>query len=226
MSRFRLRRVPAVLCGLLLGLPVRAQVPAQADDMKDTESLIALLARGPMVLVENDAAGKFSEATALVTIDRPIEEVWAVVSDFARFHEFMPRVVRSEVAPAGEGAATGLPEHVREVDVTIEVSSPVLNTRYSMRYRLDARRREAHGRWLRGHLKDSRASWRLVELGPERTLLHYSTATRNMSSFLAALDDEHQTITVGVNAGASVAAVQALKRRCEQRRPAPRPDDR
>ena len=59
-------------------------------------------------------------------------------------------------------------------------------------------------RWKEGDLEGSFCSWRLVSLGPTETLIYYTTASRNFSSLAQSLEDDQQTITVGVNVSAAL----------------------
>jgi len=168
------------------------------------ETLETLLARGPVVSVEADAQGTFEAAVAIVDVEAPLEAAWAVVSDFARYREFVPRVVASEVR--------ALPDGPR---VTWEIDSPGMNTRYTVQYALDAAAHAIEGRQVSGDLAGSRWRWEPWSVAPERTCIRYVSKARNFSRVLSALEDDAQTITAGLNAGAAVTLLRALKKRCE-----------
>jgi len=170
------------------------------------QDLMELLARGPVVLVETDDAGRLSQATAVQLVEAPVERVWAVATDFGRFREFMPKTLRSDAAPVA-----GSPG---QVDVTYEVEVPGPNPVYTLRYAPDEARREIPCRWVRGDLQGSHCRFRLVAQG-RRTLLYYTTLSRNYSSLAQSLEDEGQTVTVGVNVSAALAVVNAVRRRAE-----------
>ena len=189
-------------------------LPALAQDLQE------LLAKGPVVLMETDAKGRFSQATAIIAIEQPIEKVWAISTDFARFKDVMPKVVKSDVI---EVAATESVKKAgqRQIDLTLEIEVPGSNPEYTFRYTIDDAKREMAGQWQSGDLKGSTTRWRLVPAGPSRTLLHYSAATKNFSAMAASLEDDQQTITVGVNVSAALATVKAVKRKAEAASEAP-----
>lgn len=168
------------------------------------QELMDLLNKGPVVLVETNDKGRFKQATAVLYVDRPVAEVWSTAVDFARYKEFMPRVVRSDVKTRKDG----------KLDVTYEVEVPGSNTVYTFRYDVDASKREMTGRWVKGDIKGSECAWRMV---PYRsgTLVYYTAASRNYSSLAESLEDDQQTVTVGVNVGAALATVRAIKQRLE-----------
>ena len=67
-----------------------------------------LLARGPVVAVQTDEKGKFEAAVGQVEVLAPIDKVWAAVSGFAHYKEFMPRVVESRVEGMASHTDMGL----------------------------------------------------------------------------------------------------------------------
>lgn len=180
--------------GLTLGLAAAAH----------GQDLMALLDRGPVVSIEVNAKGRFDRATAVVQIRAPADAVWRVATDFEKYKTFMPKVEQSEPKAAPEG----------QTDVSYEIEVPGPNSFYTFRYALDPAKRQMHGRWVKGDIKGSYVDWRLVPHG-EGTLLYYTTSSRNFSSLAESLEDEQQTVTVGVNVAAALAVVKAMKRHLE-----------
>jgi uncharacterized protein YndB with AHSA1/START domain len=168
------------------------------------QELVELLAKGPMVQVETDAKGKFDKATAVIHIDRPPADVWRVATDFATYKTFLPKTLKSTPKPAGPN----------RVDVEYEIDTPMTNTSYTFRYDIDPDKMTMRGNWVKGDIKGSFCSWRLIPSG-EGTLLYYTTASRNFSSIAQRLEDDQQTITVGVNVATALAVVKAMKRHVE-----------
>ncbi len=186
-----------LIAAVLLAVPGRAVA----------QDLMALLAKGPVVLVENDAKGRFDRATAVVEIAAPPAKVWDVVSNFSNYRYFMPKVVKSEQRLAG-------PAFPDQVDVAFEIDVPLSNADYTFRYRLEPDQRRIEGKWLKGDLEGSFCEWRLVphENAP---LAYYTVASRHFSALAQRLEDDQQTITIGVNVSAALAAVKAVKKRVE-----------
>jgi ribosome-associated toxin RatA of RatAB toxin-antitoxin module len=189
----------ALLMGALLAAP-------------GAETLETLLARGPVVSVESDGEGHFEAAVAYLDVDAPLEAVWSVVSDFAKYKEFVPRVVASDVQSQPGG-----------LQVSWEIDSPGMNTKYTVHYALDPSAHAMEGRQISGDLRGSRWRWELIALAPGRTRIRYLSRARNFSRVLSALEDEAQTVTAGLNVGAAITLLRALKRRCEDMSAAPGP---
>jgi ribosome-associated toxin RatA of RatAB toxin-antitoxin module len=168
------------------------------------DSLEALLAKGPLVLVENDAKGKFSAATGIIFIEAPLEKTWATVIDFARYKEFVPKVVEAEVAGAGN-----------ELKVTWELDVPGINTTYTVAYHLDPAAKTIVAEQVKGDLKGSKWAWQLEASGPNRTLIHYRSQALHFSRILESAEDDQKTITIGVNVGGVLTVLRALKTRVE-----------
>ncbi|MBX5484747.1 MAG: SRPBCC family protein [Myxococcaceae bacterium] len=171
-------------------------------------ALAALLARGPVVLVEENAEGKFSEATAVIKIAAPVDEVWSVLLAMESFHEFVPMMIRSDITRRSDA---------NTFDVRFVYDVPGPDTDYTARMRVDGKRREIHGTWLKDDLKGSTWSWRLERSGDDHCLLFHKVSVRNFSPLLQRVDDDQQTVTVGVNVSSALATVKAIKRRAEQR---------
>ena len=62
----------------------------------------------------------------------------------------------------------------------------------------------------------SRWGWRLEGTADGRTLVYYKVTLRGFSSVVESLEDDQQTMTVGVNVGTVVAATKAIKRESER----------
>src|SRR5713226_1944160 len=121
-------------------------------------TLESLLAGGPVVSIESTSEGKFAAAVGLADIAAPVDKVWAVLTEFGAYREFVPRVVRSTVDTA-EGA----------LQVKFEIESPGPNTKYTVQYALDGLAHVAEGRQVAGDLKGSSWRWELSETAPGRT---------------------------------------------------------
>ena len=192
----------APLAALVALLPAAAR----AQDLMD------LLAKGPVVLVQNNDQGRFDRATAVVEIAAPPAKVWEVVSNFSNYRYFMPKVLKSEQRLSG-------PEFPNQLDVAYEIDVPLSNAKYTFHYQLDPDKLQIRGKWLKGDLEGSFCEWRLVPY-QGRTLAYYTTASRNFSSLAQRLEDSQQTITIGVNVSAALATVKAIKKRVEGLLPA------
>ncbi|MHB8419610.1 MAG: SRPBCC family protein [Myxococcales bacterium] len=180
---------------------------ALAPGAAAAQELMDLLAKGPVVLVENDAHGRFDRATAVVLVHAPAAKVWDVVSNFSNYRYFMPKVVKSEQRLSG-------PTFPNQLDVAYEIDVPISNAKYTFHYQLDPAQLAIHGKWLKGDLEGSFCDWKLVPHG-DATLAYFTTASRNFSSLAQKLEDSQQTITIGVNVSAALATVKAIKKRVE-----------
>jgi hypothetical protein len=101
-----------------------------------------------------------------------------------------------------------------QFDVSYEIDVPGPNAEYTFRYDIDPATMQMRGKWVKGDIKGSFCEWKVSPHGQD-TLVTYTTASRNFSSVAQALEDDQQTITVGVNVSAALAVVKAVKRRAE-----------
>jgi len=167
----------------------------------------AMLEHGPIVSIEQSAAGKFQRCTALAKVNAPIAKVWQVVLDYAHYKDFVPKVVDSEVV--GQDAT--------HVDVRFEIDVPGVNTKYVMRHYLHPETHTVEMNWMKGDLKGSRWVLHLEPTADGKTLLSYSGASQHFSAILEDLEDSQQTITVGVNVSSALTVVKALQARAERK---------
>ena len=168
-----------------------------------------LLDKGPLVLVEDNSSGKFGQATAMAYVAAPPEKVWAIVSDQSKLTEFMPKVTTSDVTPT-EGKSN-------EFDLHISLDVPGPDTDYTVHYVRDEARREMKGTWVKGDLKGSKWTWKVEKASDGNSIVSFAASIKNFSSILQNVEDDQQTMTVGVNVSSTLAAVKAVKRRAERK---------
>jgi ribosome-associated toxin RatA of RatAB toxin-antitoxin module len=165
------------------------------------DKLDTLLARGPVVVVEHDAKGRFSSATGVIAVESSIEKAWAAVTDFKAYPTFVPKVVKTEVDDSDP----------KEVKVKWELEVPGPNTVYTVRYKLDPAKHLIDVEQIGGDLKGSTWQWELESVSPTRTLIHYRSSAKHFSSILESAEDDQQTITIGVNVGGVLTLLRALQ---------------
>jgi hypothetical protein len=71
--------------------------------------LTSQLGKGPLVLVEEGATGRFDQSTGFILADAPVEVTWGLVTRFEAYQAFMPRVTESEVERRAESEAKAPP---------------------------------------------------------------------------------------------------------------------
>ncbi len=171
----------------------------------EPDSLSPLLARGPLVLVEEDGNGKFGQATGFVQVDAAPDKVWEAVVSMEKFKDYVPKVTTSDLSNV-KGP---------DFDIHFVLDVPGPDTDYVIHFTRDDAKRVLTGAWLKGDLKGSRWLWK-VEPGPGgKTLLSQQVFLKNFSAILQSVEDDQQTMTVGVTVSSALAAVKAVKRRCE-----------
>jgi uncharacterized protein YndB with AHSA1/START domain len=183
---------------LPLTLLFLAQAPSQ-------DLLTPMLSRGPLALVEQSKDGKFQQATAVVMVNAPVEKVYEAVLAQDKFKTYMPKVVESEQTNS----------NMKGFDIHLVIEVPGPDTDYVIHYARDDEKHVLKGTWKKGDLKDSKWEWRLEPTADGKTLLFHQLTVKNFSSILANLEDDQQTITVGVNVASAIAATKAVKSHVE-----------
>lgn len=161
----------------------------------------------PVIDVEFNDSGRFKRARTTLTVDAPPEVVWATLLDFKAYPSFTPRV---------EDATPRTRKGRLEVDV--ELDTPLVSTEYTSRYSIKHDRYIVDIRVIDGDNEGSSFRYRLVSLdGGTRTRLSYGGRLKNFSTMVEALDDDAQTVTLGVNTALQLATVRAITAEAERR---------
>jgi len=186
--------------GVIIGaLSIIWSGPAQAQTLQE------LLAKGTVVVVETNKKGRFHSATAVAHVKASAEDTWRNAIDFGKYKEYMPNLVLSDTKKTGENVYA----------VTFEVEVPGINPEYTFEYTLKPDKHRMTAKWKDGDLKGSFVKWRIRSTGASECMIYYTTATRNFSGLAESLEDDQQTVTIGVNVAAALATVKAMKLRTE-----------
>jgi carbon monoxide dehydrogenase subunit G len=177
-------------------------VPGPAVAAEDEMS--QLLRSGPLVRIEQSKQGDFRRALSIADIDAPEELVWHVLTDFDSYRWFMPRIKRLGVSHDGADTL-----------VAFTLDTPIVSTAYTNRYTPDRNKKVLYVRTERGDLNGSNFIWRVVKLSDERTRIYYSGVVQNFSAIAERMDDEQQTITIGINVVSLLSAIKAVQVRSE-----------
>jgi ribosome-associated toxin RatA of RatAB toxin-antitoxin module len=171
--------------------------PARADRLDD------LLARGEVTLLETKPDGRLREVTAIALVKAPVDAVWAKLTDFAAYEQWMPQVADSTVVSA-EG-------DVIVVDFSISVVGP--NVNFRERHTLDPATRTIRGEWVSGALAGSRWSWRFEARGAHTVV--YRTLYTNVIDtnwIVRQVENENHTMEYGINVATGVVELRGLKK--------------
>lgn len=179
------------------------------------DELTSFLSTGPAVRIETDANGKLKQSTCLADVNASVDTVWKVLTDFEQYRFFMPRIDKMTVTR--EGA---------DVLLEMKLDTPLVATSYTNKATPDLATRTIKVQQVSGDLSGSRYQWKLTPIGDARTRISYTGVVKNFSSVAEAMDDDQQTLTIGINVVSLMAQVKAVKGRAEQIQkamPAPAP---
>lgn len=171
------------------------------------DPLMPLLSRGPLVLVEQSKDGKFGMATGIVEVNAPPQVVWESLLKMDEWKSFMPKVESSEISNRDDAKG--------EFDVRFVVQVPGPDSDYTIRFTRNDKDMTLTGKWAAGDLKGSKWFWRVQPAPNGKTLLSQTLQVKNFSAILQNVEDDQQTITLGVNVGSTVVVTGALKRHIE-----------
>jgi ribosome-associated toxin RatA of RatAB toxin-antitoxin module len=136
-----------------------------------TEPELATALRGEVPVRSETFATPTGKASGrgigAIIVDRPIEEVWAVVSHYEDKAEYQPRVEKVWV----------LEKHPDYLKVRMQINASVTTARYTARFDLDPVAHTVHWKLDKtapdNTIVDCDGGYQLAELSPTRTLVVY-----------------------------------------------------
>jgi carbon monoxide dehydrogenase subunit G len=185
----RSKMKPIVLAAsllLLAAIPVRAHGAAPAEltarevDRLDAGEVVVKAKR--YTTVDGTRAAKIR---AYCVINKPPEAAWAVMLDYHKFDEFMPRLEKVQVLERTE----------HTMKVTEIVSAVFRTVRYTLN--LEFQRAQRIVRWTldksREHdIADTSGAWEFLPAGPGQTIVRYTIAV-NAGTFLPEFVEDYLT---------------------------------
>jgi uncharacterized protein YndB with AHSA1/START domain len=179
----------------------------------DQATLKKLLAEGQLLKVQEGPDGRMKLITGGIIVDKPVEDVYRVVTDFSHFSEFMPSVEECKVvADKGE---------VKDVSFKVKFKFVVsFSVEYVMRNRLSPPHEMT---WTlvssKGNkIKESFGSWKLIPLdGGKRTAAFYSIYS-DLSDVIWGLErmlKKDPSMEIAINTSTVIMVLKNVKSRSE-----------
>jgi ribosome-associated toxin RatA of RatAB toxin-antitoxin module len=165
-----------------------------------------MLNKGPLITINRDEDGKFESITTYALVSAPLPYVWDTVLNIEDYARYMPRMVTSEIVKRNEDNT--------EIIAAFELDTAIHNTKYELKYSIDANSRTIAIDHHSGALKGSQWRWEFQTQG-EDTIIICTGASKNLSAFIKVLDDSTQTLTVGINIMSMLANIRYIKERSE-----------
>lgn len=194
-------------------LVLMAASPALAFDATGVDQgVIQQLTGGsPLVVVEEKDDHSLKLVTGGVLVEAPPEVVWGVITDYAKYPEWMPEVEEMTVLKE-EG-------NVREVryDLLFKISIIKRKVTYTMRM-LSKKPERIEWELIDGDFDYSVGGWQLVPAkGGKATMAYYSTYTnlRSMGALIGGLLKQQPALEMAIQVSTAVTVVQKLRERVE-----------
>lgn len=215
-------KLPAAILILALALPFSARVaiPPPPDEVAseygfaalDQATMKTLLRQGSMVIVRHKDDMSLKNVTAGKLVNATIEEVWAVITDFERYPEFMPRTETEKILERDGNRLL--------VEQTLAVKIwrlPVVDISYKLGQELTPPNKVRF--WhIGGTLEGTYGGWDLVPVGSQTMIFYtlYSNLTA-MGWGLGGLFKKEPDFMAGVNVTTALMVTKAVKEESERR---------
>jgi len=181
------------------------------DEGIDIQTLEKLAGKGELVTIEEDSSGNLQNVTAGIIIDAPVNEVWQIVTDYNRYHEFLPQTKRVRILKqSGDTAEV-------EYNLKLAVSVVGIGIDYILRHTHQKPDR-IHFELVSGDLAEVRGGWELIPTaGGEKTLAFYSVFTdlKSLGRVASFALKQEPSMELAINVSSAVLIVKAVKERTE-----------
>ncbi len=183
--------------------------PALAFDTSkvDAATLHGLAGDGQIVVVEENVDGSLKLVTAGGRIDAPLDAVWAQITNYEGYADWMPQVEKVEVRNRNGNTADVF------FDLAFKFSVISKEVTYTLR-QMETPKQSIRWFLLEGDFSVSRGSWHLVPVaGGKSTMVFYSTYTDlvSMGWILKTLLEEQPSMELAIQASTAVMVVKSLK---------------
>lgn len=227
MTLMRKRPAGAWLAlGWLCWLPLLGAGAAEAPGKElsfaelDAATMERLLRSGSLLLVRQNPDGSLKQVLAGGLVNAPLDQVWATLTDFERYPQFMPNTLKMQVLEKRSPA-----EWITEQTVQVIISVLKVKLTYQHQQSLEPPNR-IRFRQVSGDLPGTFGGWDLVPAGEGRqTMIFYSLYSNLMAlpwPVGAILKAEPDFMTA-VNVTTGLLVVKAVKQEVEKRARASNP---
>ena len=207
------RFVFVFLAALLLSSPAGALKQIKLGSLigrVDFKSLVPLLEKGELSLVESYRSGRLRQVTVVSLVNASPDRVWRVLTDYENYVKFMPNLDEIEITKR-QGA---------DVYIAYELEVPGPNMDYTLihhhvpKTRIDITLADDEGDIQTGAWR-----WELIpHQNGSQTILVYSlyTDVRESSWVLRQVMKSQPSLEHGLNVATGLVTIRAIKKRAEK----------
>lgn len=216
-------KLALVMTLFILAMPLSGKIeippppPETASDYGfgelDEATMKKLLEQGSLIIVRQKEDLSLINVTAGQVVNAPIDLVWAAITDFEHYPEFMPQTSEEKILERQDDDIV-----VVEQSLAIKIwRLPSVDLTYQLAQKLSPpdRLRFWH---LEGPLAGTYGGWDLVPAG-DQTMIFY-TIYSNLTALgwgLGSIFKAEPDFMGGVNTTTAIMVVKAVKKECERR---------
>lgn len=202
-----------LLAALLLPSPTVAVKQVKLGSLigrVDFKSLVPLLEKGELSLVESYRSGRLRQVTVVALVKTTPDRVWSVLTDYEHYVDFMPNLDEIKVTKR-EGA---------DVVIEYELEVPGPNMDYTLIHRhVPKTRIDVILANDEGDIQTGAWRWELIpHQNGGQTILVYSlyTDVRESSWVLRQIMKSQPSLEHGLNVATGLVTIRAIKKRAEK----------
>lgn len=179
----------------------------------DMSTLGNLMADGQILIIDEKPNGVLEMVTGGIIINAPPDKVYAVLTDYSKYTQYMPSTVGCEVTKEDKDS--------KDIKYDIEFKFSVL--KFKVSYTLNQTfKKNKEIRWSLvssegNKLKDTYGAWQLFPLAGGGTAAFYSVYSdlKSMNIIIRKLFEAEPSMEISVNASSCVLVLKAVKNRVE-----------
>jgi len=187
-----------------------------SDGSINPASLAKLMANGQLLIVK-ETNGKFKYITSAIIINKPVEEVYKVITDYANYYKFMPSCEEAKVVKEQD--------NVKDIFFHIRFTFAKILS-WNARYTLHTEHFPNKGtRWtllkddptIKNDISDTWGAWELFGLSDGSTAAFYTVYSdiKSLNWAVKVALSQDPSLEVALNASTCTMVLKAVKKRCE-----------
>ena len=212
--------VPLLALGLICLPPLADATPADTAGKElsfaelDAATMERLLRSGSLLLVRQNPDGSLKEVLSGGLVSAPVDLVWATLTDFERYPEFMPKTLKMQVLEKRSPK-----EWITEQTVEVIISVFKVKLTYQHQQTLEPPN-QIRFRHVSGDLSGTFGGWDLVPAGAGRQTMVFYTLYSNLMALpwpVGAILKAEPDFMTAVNVTTGLLVVKAVKEEVEKR---------
>ncbi len=195
-----------LLCFCVIIVPASGQDGTKIkilDMTLDKGTVIQMLQRGEVGLIESNEDGSLKQATAITLLDHPVSEVWEFLLDFDNYTKYFNNLKRCE----------RLGRFKNQYKVYFELKVPLTSLKYTLLFKAEPMH-SLRGEWIDGDLKGGYYNYSLYpgeDLNTTILVYNLYSPVKEQSWIVRVIISSNPSMEHGLNVGAALLTLRDIR---------------